>query len=77
MGRVEMIEISGLNKNQVDLLDCLWSLDTQEQVDRFIGCFDSKTQKECRTLMTLVSLACLDQVETISEEVKDLINRVR
>ena len=72
-----MIQIENLNKYQVKILDHLWSLDTEEEVERFINSFGTKRQRECRTLLEMLRLAIIDdEVAEATDAVKDLIDRI-
>jgi hypothetical protein len=72
-----VIQIENLNKYQVKILDHLWSLDTEEEVERFINSFGTKRQRECRTLLEMLRLAIIDdEVAEATDAVKDLIDRI-
>jgi hypothetical protein len=72
-----VIQIENLNKYQVKILDHLWSLDTEEEVEHFINSFGTKRQRECRTLLEMLRLAIIDdEVAEATDAVKDLIDRI-
>ena len=72
-----MIEIGGLNKRQKALCEILWGMETMEQAQTFVASLPEQDQQECRTLMTMMVLATIDEIDTVSEEVQELIDGIR
>jgi hypothetical protein len=72
-----MIEIGGLNKRQKALCEILWGMDSTEATQTFINSLPQRDQQECRTLMSMMVLATIDEIDTVSEEVQELIDGIR
>lgn len=49
-----MISIDGLNQEQIEMLDKLWSMDTVEEVNEFRNTLPRFRQQQIDTLMELV-----------------------
>ena len=63
-----MIEINGLTQEQVDMLDHMWSLDTEEEYVQWYDLLDERDQAMADVLMRMILLAELDN----SQEVEDV-----
>jgi hypothetical protein len=61
------IEIKGLSPKQVALCDIMWSISTREGVESFISTLPKQDQLTCRTLIELMQLAFLDEIEDTTE----------
>ena len=72
-----MITISGLTKYQVEMLDHMWSLDSEEEYLTWYNLLDEEDQKMADTLMQMIVVESLDEEPIeISEEVVDLLRRM-
>jgi hypothetical protein len=72
-----MITIEGLNKRQRMLADIIWALDSKEQVTDFIRTLPDVQKKEAIVVTQMMVLAFIDQIETVDDEVVDLIDNLR
>jgi hypothetical protein len=55
------ITLRGLTPEQVKLLDKLWALDTQEEVDAWFDSLDTKSFQQAVVLQEMVIEAMLEQ----------------
>jgi hypothetical protein len=62
-----MIELHGLNKKQMVFCDIMWALETREAVESFIATLPAKDQRTCNTLIEMMQLAFLDEVDSVDE----------
>jgi hypothetical protein len=62
-----MIELHGLNKKQMVFCDIMWALETREAVESFIATLPTKDQRTCNTLIEMMQLAFLDEVDSVDE----------
>ena len=63
MNTNDFIQIEGLTKRQVLLCQLLWSIEHRDQCDTLIKSLSREDQLTCRSLMHLMELAYLDQVD--------------
>jgi hypothetical protein len=63
MNTNDFIQIQGLTKRQVLLCQLLWSMEHRDQCDNLIRSLSKEDQLTCKSLMTLMELAYLDQVD--------------
>lgn len=56
-----MIQLDGLTPRQVELLDTIWSMDSQDEVNEFLSTLDPEDQLNCQTLMRMLVLGLVDQ----------------
>jgi hypothetical protein len=70
------IELTGLTPKQKVFCEVMWSISTQEGVEAFIASLPKADQRTCRSLIEMMQLAFSDQVDTVSDEVLALIDRV-
>lgn len=61
------IKIEGLTAKQVALCDIMWAISSREGVESFISTLPQADQVTCRTLIELMQLAFLDEVEDTTE----------
>jgi hypothetical protein len=61
------IKIEGLTAKQIALCDIMWAISTREGVESFISTLPKSDQLDCRTLIELMQLAFLDEIEDTSE----------
>jgi hypothetical protein len=61
------IEIQGLTAKQVALCDIMWAISTKDGVESFIRTLPKTDQRDCRTLIELMQLAFLDEIEDTTE----------
>lgn len=61
------IEIKGLTAKQVALCDIMWAISTKDGVESFIATLPADDQRTCHTLIELMQLAFLDEVEDTTE----------
>lgn len=54
------MRITGLNKNQVEMLDMMWSFETQEELMLWM---DTLTEKEVRQVQSLLELIRFELIE--------------
>ncbi len=72
-----MITIEGLNKRQRMLADIIWALDSKEQVTDFIRTLPDVQKKEAIVVTQMMVLAFIDQIDTVDDEVVELIDNLR
>jgi len=60
-GVIDMLSITGLTQEQVDMLDIIWSFDTKEEYDSWFELLDDNEASMCFGLMELLTLAIIDE----------------
>lgn len=55
------ITISGISKRQSAILDKMWSLDSEDEFNRWLNSLSLSDQKEVKTLRELLVLAEIDE----------------
>lgn len=71
-----MIEIQGLTPKQVALCDIMWTISSKQGVESFIGTLPKKDAQDARTLIQLMMLAFIDEVED-TQEARKVIQQFR
>ena len=76
------INIDGLTQEAVDMLNVLYSIETEEELDNFRACLDKKEMALCRTCEHLLVLAVQDALfedfkDFEGTEAEEVINRIR
>lgn len=67
------IKIEGFSKRQRALADIIWSMDSQRQVELFISSLPKKQRQDAMVVCQMMILACIDEVDTVDQEVVDLL----
>ena len=57
-------EISGLTAKQAALCDIMWAIETQEGVESFISTLPTQDQRDCRSLIEMMKLAFIDEINS-------------
>ena len=70
------IEILGLSKRQRALADILWSMNSKEDCHRFIASLDPLTRRDAETVVDMMILAVIDQVDHV-DQAQEVINRIK
>jgi hypothetical protein len=68
------IEIQGFSALQRELADRIWSLDTQGQVEEFVGTLPKSLRREAWVVQQMIIAAELDTVMEISDEVHSYLS---
>jgi len=58
------LEISGLTAKQAVLCDIMWTIETQEGVESFISTLPAQDQRDCRSLIEMMKLAFIDEINS-------------
>ena len=58
------LEIAGLTAKQVALCDIMWTIETQEGVESFISTLPAQDQRDCRSLIEMMKLAFIDEINS-------------
>ena len=66
------IELHGLSAKQMALADIMWAIDSKAGVESFISTLPQTDQRDCRTIIELMQLAFVDEVDSV-DEARDLL----
>ena len=61
------IELIGLTSKQKVFCDVMWAIETREGVENFITSLPQEDQNTCRSLIELMQLSFLDEIEDVTE----------
>ena len=67
------IKIEGFSKRQRALADIIWGMESQRQVELFISSLPKKQRQDAMVVCQMMILACIDEVDTVDQEVVDLL----
>ena len=68
------IEIQGFSALQRELADRIWSLDTQGQVEEFVGTLPKSLRREAWVVQQMIIAAELDTYMEVSDEVHNYLS---
>jgi hypothetical protein len=71
------VQIQGLSKRQRAIADVLWMMKTREDAERFIKSLEPQTQQDALTVVEMMQLAIIDEIDTVDDSVKTLIDNCR
>jgi hypothetical protein len=71
------IHITNLTKEQVELLDAMWSLDTLEEYEEWYDLLAEPQQAMANSLQRLLLLEVADQLMTDTTEATEYLQRFR
>ncbi len=71
------ITLEGLSKQQYQIADLLWSCESQEQVEQIKQNLPPAYRRDAETVHQLMIAAVMDQYETVTDDVRELILSLR
>jgi len=71
-----LLELHGLTEKQMALCDIMWAIETMEGVESFISTLPAKDQRDCRSLIEMMKLAFIDEVET-TDDAQEVILKIK
>jgi hypothetical protein len=71
------VQIQGLSKRQRAIADVLWMMNTRADAERFIQSLEPKTQQDALTVVEMMQLAIIDEIDTVDDSVKSIIDNLR
>jgi len=71
------ITLTGLSAKQKVLADIIWACDTKAKVELFIYSLPKKDRIQATVVLEMITLAFLDEVETIDPETIKVIDKFR
>jgi hypothetical protein len=71
------VQIQGLNSRQRKIADVLWMMQDRTQVEAFVRALDPSMRREAETVVELMMLAIWDEIESIDDSVKVLIDNLK
>lgn len=72
------ISITGLTADQVEMLDFMWNLDTEEEFINWFECLDDNDQQQARVLRELILLESMEaHMAPFKEPAKNYLRKFR
>jgi len=71
------VQIEGLNSRQRAIADVLWMMQDRSQVEAFIRALHPSMRKEAETVVELMMWAIWDDIDTVEESTKFVIDNLR
>jgi hypothetical protein len=68
------MEIHGLSKQQMQLADQLWEMDTLDEVHDFINQLPKRLRGQARLVQAMIEIAAIDDI--VADDDLDLANEV-
>lgn len=71
------VKIQGFNRRQRALADVLWMMQDRQQVDAFIAALHPTMRADAETVVEMMQLAIWDEIETVDDSVKLIIDNLK
>ena len=71
------VQIEGLNNRQRAIADVLWMMQDRDQVEAFIRALHPSMRKEAETVVEMMMLAVWDDIDTVDESVKLMLDNLK
>jgi hypothetical protein len=71
------VQITGLSKRQRAIADVLWMMNTREDAERFIASLEPTTRRDANTVVEMMQLAIIDEIDSVDESTKLIIDNCR
>jgi hypothetical protein len=71
------VQIRGLSKRQRAIADVLWLMNNRADAERFIASLEPQTQQDALTVVEMMQLAIIDEVDSVDDDVKLMIDNLR
>ena len=75
-----MIKIYGINRQQQEILETLWNMESLEDIDDWVDELDEHKQQQVRLMQELLMLASMDELvetEADCQEANRIIARIQ
>lgn len=75
-----MIKIYGVNRQQLEILETLWNMESLEDIDDWVDELDEHKQQQVRLMQELLMLASMDELvetEADCQEANRIIARIQ
>lgn len=73
---MSIITLTGLTKRQKAFAEIVWNIDSADELASFVVALPPKQRQECETVLEMIRLAALDEIESVHPEVTDMINSI-
>lgn len=74
---MSMIQIAGLNNRQRAIADVLWMMQDREQVEAFVRALNPSMRADAETVVEMMMLAVWDEIDTVDEAVKLMLDNLK
>jgi hypothetical protein len=71
------IQIEGLSRRQRALADVLWMINGRDEVDSFIRALHPTMRADAEVVIEMMTLAVFDQIDTVDESVKIMLDNLK
>lgn len=71
------VQITGLNNRQRAIADVLWMMQDRSQVEAFVRALHPSMRKEAETVVELMMWAIWDDIDTVEESTKIIIDNLK
>jgi hypothetical protein len=71
------VQIQGLNNRQRAIADVLWMMQDRDQVEAFIRALHPSMRKEAETVVEMMMLAVWDDIDTVDESTKLMLDNLK
>jgi hypothetical protein len=71
------VQIEGLNNRQRAIADVLWMMQDRDQVEAFIRALHPSMRKDAETVVEMMMLAVWDDIDTVDESVKLMLDNLK
>jgi hypothetical protein len=71
------VQITGLSKRQRAIADVLWLMNNRADAERFIASLEPTTRQDALTVVEMMQLAIIDEVDSVDDDVKLMIDNLR
>ena len=70
------IQVQGFTPRQHMLADIIWSIEDGAQVQRFLKSLPPAERRDADIVVTMLTAAFLDSVDSVDESVKEMLDRI-
>jgi len=71
------VQIQGLNNRQRAIADVLWMMQTRTEVEAFIRALHPSMRADAETVVEMMMLAVWDDIDTVDESVKLMLDNLK
>jgi len=71
------VQIEGLNNRQRAIADVLWMMQTRTEVEAFIRALHPSMRADAETVVEMMMLAVWDDIDTVDESVKLMLDNLK
>jgi hypothetical protein len=75
--KMEPVRVHGFTDNQIKHADCLWQLQSQEEVKYYMAPLKGQDWTDAQVALSMLSAEVMDQIDNFPQEVQEIFKSIK